>query len=85
MCLLIVYLGASTPPGIPVTVEPKSIDPTRLEQLEMEKEQLSASLFALTTRFAQVMLWILAIKFLTQAKCLIKKVKRLFLYLISSK
>ena len=50
----IFILGASTPPGIPITVEPKSLDADRIEQLENEKEQLSASLFALTTRFAQV-------------------------------
>ena len=52
---MLYFLGAAMPPGIPVTVEPKSFDMDRIEQLENEKEQLNASLFALTTRFAQVL------------------------------
>nr|CAB3265831.1 RUN domain-containing protein 1-like [Phallusia mammillata] len=47
-------LGASASPDLPIMAEPRSLQEDRVQELIDEKEQLSSSLFSLTTRFAQI-------------------------------
>jgi len=51
----LLFAGASSSPDLPVTTEPQSLGMEKVQELIEEKEQLSASLFQLTTRFAQVL------------------------------